>query len=91
MARMNREHDAQAQLDAIHTQVAAGEASMTWQVMRDEHGLVSAEKLRQWFGEDRLPDDFTRPAVQVGLKTTHDNADQVKEWMKTLKKTSAVI
>jgi len=90
-ARMERERDVHAQLNAIHTQVAAGEASMTWQVMHDEHGLVAADKLRQWYGEDRLPDNFTRPVVQVGLKSTHDNSDRVKEWMKTMKETLTAI
>ncbi|TFK69190.1 Cloroperoxidase [Pluteus cervinus] len=83
-ARMDREVSLHADLDAVHRVVAAGEASMTWLLMKDSHGLVPSKVIKQWYGEERLPDEYHPPASPIGLKKTHANANRVTSWISHL-------
>jgi len=58
-------------LDAIHSKIAMGESALTWLVMKDQHGEVPVKALWEWYGDERLPEGWTRPTENVGLRSTN--------------------
>ncbi|KAJ7145679.1 hypothetical protein C8R44DRAFT_655594 [Mycena epipterygia] len=75
-------------LSSFQEQVAIGECALGWLVMRDHKtGVVDLDALKEWLGEERLPEgwwDSRRPHLPVGLWQARRNADQVKEFLKSL-------
>lgn len=90
-----RERAARAKLFNIHEQVALGEGALTWLVLRGfsesppaYSGIVPTERVRQWLGEERLPDGWwdphgVRPARTIGLWTARHVANLVELLMET--------
>ena len=71
-------------LDNIHAQVAQGEVAAAWFVMRDEEGKIPLDRLKQWWGEERLPDGWKKPKT-IGLIETRTKANEVASIMKKMK------
>lgn len=71
-------------LDNLHAQVAQGEVAAAWFVMKDEEGKIPLDRLRQWWGEERLPDGWKKPKT-VGLLETRTKANEVATSMKKMK------
>lgn len=72
-------------LDNLHSQIAIGECALTWIMLRapgsgpaiSGGGFIPVSRLGQWFGEERLPDNWwnedehgVRPKTIVGLVGT---------------------
>jgi hypothetical protein len=84
-ARVDREAQLEKPLDVIHAQIAQGEAATAWLVMKDDYGKIPLERLKQWWGEERLPDNWTRPRRVIGLLEARAKADDVAEGMRKLR------
>lgn len=64
-------------LDAGHKPLALGEVALTLTTMGDENGVVSIEKLQQWYGEERFPDTYRIPKDEVTEAALLDSSAQV--------------
>ena len=84
-ARVDREDQLEKPLDAIHAQVGQGEVAVAWLVMKDDNGKIPLDRLRQWWGEERLPDNWTKPRRTVGLFEARGKADDVADGMRKLR------
>ena len=87
-----REMSTPAKRYNIHEQVAMGEGALTWLVLRGSEtpfkreaysGIVPTERVRQWLGEEKLPDGWwdphgVRPPATIGLWRARRVADLVK-------------
>jgi len=91
-----REVSAPAKLYSVHEQVALGEGALAWLVLRGsdspaEHSeaIVPTERIRQWLGEERLPDDWwdsshgVRPSRTIGLREARRVANLVEKSLAT--------
>jgi Peroxidase, family 2 len=65
--RMSRDQQLTSPLSKFHDIIARGEVAFTSHMFADENGHMKKEDLRQWFGEERLPDQWLRPSRTVGL------------------------
>ncbi|KAF5392046.1 hypothetical protein D9757_003182 [Collybiopsis confluens] len=86
-------------LDNVHTQVALGESALTWLLFARSipaeksskaerpSSIIPVPVLAQWFGEERLPEGWTRPAKTVGLFSARRVASQVRGNMEKIKQT----
>ncbi|KAJ4001204.1 hypothetical protein F5050DRAFT_1561306 [Lentinula boryana] len=77
-------------LDGIHEQVALGESSLTWLLFAKQSPSsaspdISLSHLEQWFGEERIPDGWTRPTETIGLINARKVAGQVQKEMKMVR------
>lgn len=72
-------------LDAIHQVITRGEVALTCEVLGDG-GRVPKEYIRQWFGEERLPDGWKKPECPVGLIGTTKVSNKVATVAKILSK-----
>jgi len=85
MFHLTRAKSATQPLDGLHSQIALGECALTWEMLHapgngptiSGGGFVPVSRLEQWFGEERLPDnwwgdggDAVRPKKVVGLVET---------------------
>lgn len=71
-------------IDPIHAEIAHGEVAMTFLLMQNSHGVVPAQTLVQWYGEERFPDMYVRPAQEVTLMGAKAVGDKVGAAMKIL-------
>ncbi|KAJ7723294.1 hypothetical protein DFH07DRAFT_932211 [Mycena maculata] len=72
-------------LSAFHEQVALGECALGWLVMSNANGVIEAETIQEWFGEERLPEgwwDLRRPSRTVGLREARQSAEKVQSFAK---------
>jgi len=79
-------------LDGFHKQVALGECGLAWAVMchrKSKHtedsmdgSVIPLDSVRQWFGEERLPEGWwdkgVRPQVKIGLFEARRRANAVE-------------
>lgn len=72
-------------LDNLHSQIAQGEVALAWFTMKDASGKISMQTLRQWWGEERLPDGYKRPEQVVGLLEVRSKAEAVASAMGKMK------
>jgi len=84
-ARVDREDQLEKPIDGLHAQIGQGEVATAWLVMRDDSGKIPLDRLKQWWGEERLPDNWTKPRRVVGLLEARGKADDVAEGMKKLR------
>jgi hypothetical protein len=63
-ARVQREA-ASPPLDSLHNTVAQGESAFMVLIFGGDDGVVPVDSIKQWLGEERLPDGYTRPAEQI--------------------------
>lgn len=85
-ARAERDKQISKPLDAIHAEIARGEVALTFRTFADAHGKVSKAWLAQWYGEDRLPDDWVAPQEEIGLVNTMKISSAVKEEVEKIEK-----
>ncbi|TFY81444.1 putative heme-thiolate peroxidase [Hericium alpestre] len=82
-ARAARDASLKKPLDGFHDAIAQGEVALTFELFKDAQGEVPKEAIRQWFGEQKFPDGWTRPSRTIGLwnttMTTQKVATSVKE------------
>jgi len=71
-ARVRRqEHLALGQLDPVHAELARGESVLAHDIFLAPDGKgACVEHLKMWFGEERLPEGWVRPAHVQGLPET---------------------
>ncbi|KAF5384536.1 hypothetical protein D9757_006460 [Collybiopsis confluens] len=85
-ARATREElsrvEGRPKLDALHGQIAYGEAALTWLVMKDLTSLVRTDTIRQWFGQETFPETFVIPSEEITLHTTSKISSKIGQHMK---------
>ena len=93
IVRIHTEHvlsTAHPTLSKYHEQVSQGECSLLWEILRDRADtsdeVISTYKLRQWLGEERLPDEwwYSRPTETVGLLRARKTANEVAKLSKQI-------
>ncbi|KAJ3830496.1 Cloroperoxidase [Lentinula raphanica] len=89
--RVSRESSPSDKLDTIHEQVALGESSLTWLIFAKHVSATGSpgiplSYLEQWFGDERIPDWWTRPTETIGLIQARKLAQQVQEEMELIRK-----
>ena len=84
-ARVDREALLEKPLTDLQAQIGQGEAATAWLVMKDDSGKVPLDRLQQWWGEERLPDNWTKPRRVIGLLDARAKADDIAEGMRKLR------
>ena len=84
-ARVDREGLLEKPLTDLQAQIGQGEAATAWLVMKDDSGKVPLDRLQQWWGEERLPDNWTKPRRVIGLLDARAKADDIAEGMRKLR------
>ncbi len=80
--RANRDKTLIRPLSKAHGIISRGEVALTVQTFGDEEGNMPKQYIREWFGKERLPCGWTKPAIAIGLwKTT-----QIVNWVEKLVK-----
>lgn len=77
-ARAERDRALATQLDKLHAEIAVGELSLTWLLMKNERDEVPLGTLDQFYGEERIPEGWTRPTDSIGLRMTRSYATQIQ-------------
>ncbi|KAK0471396.1 Chloroperoxidase, partial [Armillaria novae-zelandiae] len=83
--RVKREAALEKPLNWWHEQIALGESALSWLLLRDgsdEQATVPVERMREFFGEERLPEGWwerVRPQQAVGLLTARRIANEVQK------------
>lgn len=83
-------------MGTLHEQVALGESSLAWLIMGQREGeedKIPVSRIRQWFGEERLPDGWWqggKPSKTIGLIQARSNAGKVQKKMKEIRHASGV-
>ncbi|KZT12576.1 Cloroperoxidase [Laetiporus sulphureus 93-53] len=104
-ARAERDQQMQTPLDALHAEIARGEAVLTMEVLGQHishkhaadvvHHMVTDEQgvpktfIEQWFQEEKLPDGWRRPATSVGLFEVAMKSRWVEKEVRTLRTKNA--
>ncbi|KAG2361182.1 Chloroperoxidase [Suillus spraguei] len=84
--RISREAQLACPLDLIHSQIGAGEAALCWLLLKQDSDRIPSSALLQWYGEERLPDNWARPRHVIGLLDARTKAVEVANIMSSLKK-----
>ncbi|KAG1751766.1 Chloroperoxidase [Suillus lakei] len=86
--RISREAQLSHPLDLIHSQIGAGEAALCWLLLKEDSGRIPSSTLLQWYGEERLPDNWARPRHVIGLLNARAKAVEVANIMSSLDKST---
>ncbi|KAF8501989.1 Chloroperoxidase [Gautieria morchelliformis] len=70
-------------LEGKHAEISRGEISLLLAIIGDGQ-KVSSEWLKQWMGEERLPDGWTRPQVTRGLIASRGLTKRITEALKQM-------
>ncbi|KAJ7191656.1 Chloroperoxidase [Mycena pura] len=66
-------------LSTLHARIAAAECAIAWLVMRHPAtGVVEVDTLAQWFGEERLPEEWQRPREPIALLQARRSTNEVQ-------------
>jgi len=84
-ARYEREKGLSKPLDPFHAEIGHGEASLTWLLMKNSSDVVPVETLRQWYGEERLPDSYVVPKEGISLTDAAEVSRKIASQMKKLR------
>ena len=57
-------------LSKMHNTISRGEIAMTVQLFGNQDKNVPKQYIREWFGDQRLPDGWSKPATAVGFWST---------------------
>ncbi|KAI0068697.1 Cloroperoxidase [Artomyces pyxidatus] len=68
--RMARDETIVHPFTGTQVTICNGEVALILQVLGDENGHVKKTWVRQWFGEERLPDGWTGPLHPIGILGT---------------------
>lgn len=76
-ARIKRANMACKSIDSVHKEIAHGESALTLLVLgkgkpqcEDTDLVVPKDFVEQWYGDERLPEEWERPTKPVGLLRT---------------------
>ena len=86
--RLSRDQQLPSPLTKFHTVIARGEIAFTTQLFADKHGHIKKDIIRQWFGEERLPERWPGPSHTIGLIQLSKLTDQVASLTTQLAKKS---
>ncbi|KAG2135362.1 Chloroperoxidase [Suillus bovinus] len=86
--RISREAQLAHPLDPIHSQIGAAEAALCWLLLKQDDGRIPSSILLQWYGEERLPDNWARPRRVIGLLNARTKAMEVAGIMNGLRKST---
>jgi hypothetical protein len=64
-------------LSRVHGVISRGEVALTVQTLGDEEGNMPKQFIREWFGDERLPNGWCKPARPIGLWHTSRIANWV--------------
>ncbi|KAF8484715.1 Cloroperoxidase [Russula ochroleuca] len=65
-----------------HGVIARGVIALTVQTFGDEEGNMPKQYIQEWFGEERLPQGWTKPATTIGIWITTRISNWVGELLK---------
>ncbi|KAG1893970.1 Chloroperoxidase [Suillus fuscotomentosus] len=86
--RISREAQLAHPLDLIHSQIGAAEAALCWLLLKQDTGRIPSSILLQWYGEERLPDNWARPRHVIGLLDARAKAAEVAHIMNSHRKST---
>ena len=78
-------------LSTLHGAISRGEVALTVQTIGDSEGRISKQFIREWFGEDRLPEGWLKPVTTTGLLSTTRIANRVADLVKEAPSTKKVV
>ncbi|KAG2112612.1 Chloroperoxidase [Suillus discolor] len=84
--RISREAQLAHPLDLIHSKIGAAEAALCWLLLKQDTGRIPSSVLSQWYGEERLPDNWARPRHVIGLLDARAKAMEVANIMNSHRK-----
>ncbi|KAF8484712.1 Cloroperoxidase [Russula ochroleuca] len=80
--RANRDATLRRPFTRAHGIIARGEVALTVQTLGDEEGNMPKKYIQEWFGEERLPHGWTKPATTIGIWITTRISNWVGELLK---------
>jgi len=60
-----------------HGTISRGEVALTVQTLGDQEGNMPKQYIREWFGDERLPRGWSKPAATIGLWKT----SRISNWV----------
>jgi len=79
VVRARRNQTLTRPLAGFHNAIALGEVALTAETLRDRNGDVPKQFIREWFGDQKLPDGWSRPATPIGLWKTSQLVKRVRK------------
>lgn len=64
-------------LSVFHRWISRGVVALTVQIFGDDEGNIPKQFIREWFGEQRLPNGWFKPQTAIGLC----NTIQIANWI----------
>ncbi|KAH7882745.1 Chloroperoxidase [Phlebopus sp. FC_14] len=83
--RVDRETHLNTPLDLIHSEIGTGEVALGWLLLKDNNGQIPLSTLRQWYGEERIPENWSPPQKGVGIFDARQKANEVAQMMETIR------
>ncbi|KAH9999927.1 Cloroperoxidase [Russula vinacea] len=80
--RANRDATLRRPFTWAHGVIARGEIALTVQTLGDEEGNIRKQDIKEWFGQERLPLGWTKPATTIGIWITTRISNWVGELLK---------
>jgi hypothetical protein len=81
--RAMRDATLSGSLSWVHGTIARGEVALAIQTLGDANGNIPKQHIREWFGDERLPIGWSKPATPIGLRTTTRLANWVWQLLTT--------
>ncbi|KAI0268206.1 Cloroperoxidase [Gloeopeniophorella convolvens] len=89
-ARAARDATLDRPLSSLHGVIARGEIALTVQTLGDSAGRIPKRYIQEWFGEQRLPHGWSKPADAIGLVSTTKIAERVRSLVKMIQSSKKV-
>ncbi len=89
--RAARDQTLQSPLSKFHGAISRGEVALTIQTLGDGEGRISKQFIREWFGDERLPEGWSKPATTTGFLSTTRIANRVADLVKEVPSTKKVV
>ena len=80
--RANRDRTLIRPLSKAHSIISRGEVALTVQTFGDQEGNMPKRYIQEWFGKERLPSGWVKPAIATGLW----NTSRIVNWVGALVK-----
>jgi hypothetical protein len=77
--RALRDQTLKVPLSKFHGAISRGEVAFTVQTLGDDEGRISKQFIREWFGDERIPEGWSRPVTAMGFLSTTRIANRVAE------------
>lgn len=88
--RAARDQTLLSPLSSFHGAIARGEVAFTIQTLGDREGRMPKQFIREWFGDERLPEGWSRPVTTIGLLSTTKIANWVADLLKKVSPSSVI-